>query len=264
MNYYLALAADLKFGAVPDLQAKIATLEKLNTEQKVQAEATQDGRKHLLMEHVGPDQIMEVVARWTGIPVEWLNKSQIDHLLSLAKSMYKCVIRQNEAVSAVSAAILRLHAVMAGKNQPISSFLSLGPTGVGKTKLAKALAFELFDDKKKGLVQFDMSEYMEQHSVARLIRALPGYVGYDNDDQLTEVVCRHLYSVILLDEIEKAHLQVLNVLLQVLDNGQLTDGQGCVVDFTNIVIIMTSNVRSPYLQEVDEATLAVESKVMKC
>ncbi|KAJ3028486.1 UNVERIFIED_CONTAM: Chaperone protein ClpB1, partial [Siphonaria sp. JEL0065] len=266
MNYDLALAADLKFGAVPELKAKIESLEHQHAEEKkarAAAISVEDGGRQLLTELVGPDQIMEVVGRWTGIPVERLNKSQVERLLNLADSLHKRVVGQDEAVDAVAAAILRSRAGLAGRNQPIGSFLFLGPTGVGKTELAKTLAFELFDDEKKGLQRFDMSEYMEQHSVARLIGAPPGYVGYDSGGQLTEVVRRHPYSVILFDEVEKAHPQVLNVLLQVLDDGRLTDGQGRVVDFTNTVIIMTSNIGARYLQEVDEVTDAVQDRVMK-
>ncbi|KAI9335336.1 P-loop containing nucleoside triphosphate hydrolase protein [Obelidium mucronatum] len=267
MNYDLALAADLKFGAVPELKAKIESLEHRHAEEKkaraANIENSDDGGKMLLTENVGPDQIMEVVARWTGIPVERLNKSQVERLLNLAQSLHKRVVGQDEAVEAVSAAILRSRAGLSARNQPIGSFLFLGPTGVGKTELAKTLAFELFDDEKKGLQRFDMSEYMEQHSVARLIGAPPGYVGYDSGGQLTETVRRHPYSVLLFDEIEKAHPQVLNILLQVLDDGRLTDGQGRVVDFTNTVIIMTSNIGARYLQEVDDVTNEVEARVMQ-
>ncbi|KAI8829051.1 P-loop containing nucleoside triphosphate hydrolase protein [Chytriomyces cf. hyalinus JEL632] len=264
MNHDLTLAADLKFGAVPDLLAKIKALEQQHLEEKNARTDNGNGNgKPLLSEFVGPDQIMEVVARWTGIPVERLNKSQIARLLNLADTLHKRVVGQDEAVDAVAAAILRSRAGLTNTNQPIGSFLFLGPTGVGKTELAKALAFELFDDEKTGLVRFDMSEYMEQHSVARLIGAPPGYVGYDAGGQLTEVVRRRPYSVILLDEVEKAHPQVLNVLLQILDDGRLTDGQGRLVNFTNTVVIMTSNVGSMYLQDVDEVDEDVRENVMK-
>ncbi|KAJ3236851.1 hypothetical protein HDU81_010317 [Chytriomyces hyalinus] len=262
MNHDLSLAADLKFGAVPDLMAKIKALEQQHLEER-NARTDNGNGKPLLSEFVGPDQIMEVVARWTGIPVERLNKSQIARLLNLADTLHKRVVGQDEAVDAVAAAILRSRAGLTNTNQPIGSFLFLGPTGVGKTELAKALAFELFDDEKTGLVRFDMSEYMEQHSVARLIGAPPGYVGYDAGGQLTEVVRRRPYSVILLDEVEKAHPQVLNVLLQILDDGRLTDGQGRLVNFTNTVVIMTSNVGSSYLQDVDEVDEEVRENVMK-
>ncbi|KAI8621667.1 P-loop containing nucleoside triphosphate hydrolase protein [Chytriomyces sp. MP71] len=263
MNYDLALAADLKFGAVPDLQAKISALEKQHAEDKMGRAGTVETGQQLLSESVGADQISEVVARWTGIPVERLNKSQVDRILTLSDSLHKRVVGQDIAVDAVASAILRSRAGLTSPSQPIGSFLFLGPTGVGKTELAKALAFELFDDEKKGLVRLDMSEYMEQHSVSRLIGAPPGYIGYDSGGQLTEVIRRRPYSVILLDEIEKAHPQVLNVLLQILDDGRLTDGQGRLVNFTNTVIIMTSNVGSAHLQAVDDVDETVQELVMK-
>jgi ATP-dependent Clp protease ATP-binding subunit ClpB len=281
-RYDLALAADLKYGAVPDLEKKIAALEQQHQEERRRLTSASTSTssatinddddiedvagikvgKVLLTEVVGPDQIMEVVARWTGIPVERLSKSQVERLLSLSQALHKSVVGQDEAVDAVANAILRSRAGLAGRNQPIGSFLFLGPTGVGKTQLSKSLAFELFDDNKKGLVRFDMSEYMEQHSVARLIGAPPGYVGYDAGGQLTEAVRRRPYCVVLFDEIEKAHPQVLNVLLQILDDGRLTDSQGRLVDFTNTVIIMTSNVGSSYLQQVDQVTEDVKQNVM--
>ncbi|KAJ3159680.1 hypothetical protein HK101_001023 [Irineochytrium annulatum] len=282
-RYDLALAADLKYGAIPELQKKIAALEREHAEERKrlaeaaaaapvvgsngktlsQSNSADDLSKNLLVDYVGPDQINEVVARWTGIPVERLSKSQVERLLQLGEAIHKRVIGQDEAVDAVANAILRSRAGLAGKNQPIGSFLFLGPTGVGKTELAKALAFELFDDDKKGLVRFDMSEYMESHSVARLIGAPPGYVGHESGGQLTEVVRRRPYAVVLLDEVEKAHPQVLNVLLQILDDGRLTDGLGRTVDFTNTVIILTSNVGSAFLQEVDDVDEYVKGLVMK-
>ncbi|KAJ3302161.1 hypothetical protein HDU76_005569 [Blyttiomyces sp. JEL0837] len=265
-RYDLALAADLKFGAIPEVEKQIATLENQQRQEKErlakQDESNGIESSRLFTEAVGPDQIMEVVARWTGIPVERLSKSQIERLLKLNETLQKRVVGQDEAVNAVAEAILRSRAGLSGKNQPIGSFLFLGPTGVGKTELAKTLALELFDDDKKGLVRIDMSEYMESHSVSRLIGAPPGYVGHEQGGQLTEVVRRRPYCVILLDEIEKAHSQVLNVLLQVLDDGRLTDSLGRTVDFTNTVIIMTSNVGSMYLQEVDEVNDEVKTRVM--
>ncbi|KAI9340433.1 P-loop containing nucleoside triphosphate hydrolase protein [Zopfochytrium polystomum] len=262
-NYDLARAADLKYGAVPEVEKRIEQLEALQREERERRAATNgDASGVMLSESVGPDQIMTVIAKWTGIPVERLSKSQVERLLKLGDALHKRVVGQDEAVESVAAAILRSRAGLAGKNQPIGSFLFLGPTGVGKTELAKALAFELFDDEKKGLVRFDMSEYMEQHAVSRLIGAPPGYIGHDAGGQLTEAIRRHPYSVILLDEIEKAHPQVLNVFLQVLDDGRLTDSQGRTVDFTNTVIIMTSNVGSSYLQSVDDVDDAVRKLVM--
>ncbi|KAL2919055.1 hypothetical protein HK105_201325 [Polyrhizophydium stewartii] len=249
-RYDLALAADLKYGAVPDVQKRIATIE-----QQIEAERrggnedgadAKDGSGRLVSENVTPENIMEVVSRWTGIPVTRLNKSQVDRLLSLGDALHKRVVGQDEAVDAVAAAVLRSRAGLSGAGT-IGSFLFLGPTGVGKTELAKTLARELFDDDKKGLVRIDMSEFMESHSVARLIGAPPGYVGFDEGGHLTEAVRRHPYCVLLLDEIEKAHTQVLNILLQVLDEGRLTDGKGRTVDFSNTVVIMTSNLGSAHL-----------------
>lgn len=229
--------ADLQYGAVPELEAKI--------KEKTEEIRNREGQG-LISEVVGVDQVAEVVSRWTGIPVTKLNQTEREKLLCLSDSLHKRVIGQDEAVDAVADAVLRSRAGLGRVNQPTGSFLFLGPTGVGKTELAKALAAELFDDEKH-MVRIDMSEYMEQHSVARLIGSPPGYVGHDEGGQLTEAVRRRPYSVILFDEVEKAHPQVFNVLLQVLDDGRLTDGQGRTVDFTNTVIIMTSNLGSEYL-----------------
>ncbi|KAJ2998216.1 hypothetical protein HDV02_004718 [Globomyces sp. JEL0801] len=262
-KYDLALAADLKYGAIPDLQKKINEVEALHAEEqdKIYEGGSQDGT--LVSEHVFAEQIMDVVSKWTGIPVNRLNKSQVERLLHLEDALHKRVIGQHEAVKAVAEAVLRSRAGLSGSGT-IGSFLFLGPTGVGKTELAKTLATELFDDDKKGLIRLDMSEYMEQHSVARLIGAPPGYVGFDEGGQLTESVRKHPYCVILFDEIEKAHPQVLNILLQVLDDGRLTDGKGRLVNFANTVIIMTSNVGSAFLtsgQSLDVVKPSVMSQV---
>ncbi|KAJ3158948.1 hypothetical protein HDU86_002117 [Geranomyces michiganensis] len=252
-RYDLALAADLKYYAVPEVEHKIKELEEgLKEERARQATAALNGEapQQLVSEVVTADSIMEVVSRWTGIPVTRLNKSQVDRLLNLANVLHRRVVGQDEAVKAVAQAVLRSRAGL-GSGGTIGSFLFLGPTGVGKTELAKTLATELFDDDRKGLIRLDMSEFMESHSVARLIGAPPGYVGHDEGGQLTEKVRRHPYAVVLFDEIEKAHPQVLNVLLQLLDDGRLTDGQGRTVDFTNTLIIMTSNVGSHLLQDTE-------------
>merc|ERR1712227_168931 len=207
------------------------------------------GQKDLLSEIVDENKIAEIVSRWTGIPVTKLNASEKQRLLHLNKALHKRVIGQNEAIDSVSEAVLRSRAGLARPNQPTGSFLFLGPTGVGKTELAKALAEELFDDEKH-ILRIDMSEYMEQHSVARLIGAPPGYVGHEDGGQLTEAVRRRQFQVILFDEVEKAHPSVLNILLQVLDDGRLTDSQGRTVDFTNTVIILTSNLGAEHLQNL--------------
>jgi len=204
--------------------------------------------KKLLSERVGVDQIAEVVARWTGIPVTKLTKSDKEKLLNLSAELHKRVVGQDEAVDAVSEAVLRSRAGLARTHQPLGSFLFLGPTGVGKTELAKALCQELFDT-EKNLIRLDMSEYMEQHSVSRLIGAPPGYVGYDEGGQLTEAVRRRPYSVVLFDEVEKAHKKVFGTLLQLLDDGRLTDGQGRLVDFSNVVVIMTSNLGADFIMK---------------
>merc|ERR1712227_954801 len=209
------------------------------------------GQKDLLSEIVDENKIAEIVSRWTGIPVTKLNASEKQRLLYLSKALHKRVIGQNEAIDSVSEAVLRSRAGLARPNQPTGSFLFLGPTGVGKTELAKALAEELFDDEKH-ILRIDMSEYMEQHSVARLIGAPPGYVGHEDGGQLTEAVRRRQFQVILFDEVEKAHPSVLNILLQVLDDGRLTDSQGRTVDFTNTVIILTSNLGAEYLQNLSK------------
>ena len=203
-------------------------------------------------ESVTDDEIAKIVSRWTGIPVAKLNESERNKTLHLADELHKRVIGQDEGVELVTEAIIRSKAGIKDPTKPIGSFLFLGPTGVGKTELAKALAQSLFDD-ENNMVRIDMSEYMEKHSVSRLIGAPPGYVGYDEGGQLTEAVRRKPYSVVLFDEVEKAHPDVFNVLLQVLDDGRITDSQGRTVDFKNTILIMTSNIGSSYLLEgIDE------------
>jgi len=233
----LEKVADLRYGAVPELERKI---EELSEETK-----EEDGDE-LLSSCVTPEHIAEIVSRWTGIPVSRLSQSEREKLLKLSEQLHNRVVGQDDAVDAVSDAVLRSRAGLARPGQPTGSFLFLGPTGVGKTELARALAGELFDDEKH-MIRIDMSEYMEQHSVSRLIGAPPGYVGYDEGGQLTEAVRQKPYSVILFDEVEKAHASVFNALLQVLDDGRLTDGKGRTVDFSNTVIIMTSNLGSELL-----------------
>jgi ATP-dependent Clp protease ATP-binding subunit ClpB len=194
----------------------------------------------MLKEEVDEEDVAEVVSKWTGVPVSRLMEGEMAKLVRLEEVLHERVVGQDEAVTAVANAIRRSRAGLSDPNRPIGSFLFLGPTGVGKTELARSLADFLFDD-ERAMVRIDMSEYMEKHSVSRLIGAPPGYVGYDEGGQLTEAVRRRPYAVVLLDEIEKAHPDVFNVLLQLLDDGRLTDGQGRTVDFTNVVLIMTSN-----------------------
>ena len=236
----LAKMSELQYGLIPELEGKIKLAE--------EAEEGVDDTMHLLRNKVGEEEIAEVVARWTGIPVAKMLEGDMDKLLRMEKAIGKQVVGQAEAVKAVSDAIRRSRAGLSEPNRPNGSFLFLGPTGVGKTELTKALAGFLFDS-TDAIVRLDMSEFMEKHSVSRLIGAPPGYVGYDQGGYLTEAVRRKPYSVILLDEIEKAHPDVFNILLQVLDDGRLTDGQGRTVDFKNTVIIMTSNLGSHVIQE---------------
>ena len=235
--YDLNLVAELKHGKLPDLEAELEKLE--NAEKKDDS---------ILKEEVTAEEIADIVARWTGVPVTKLIEGEREKLLRLQNILHERVIGQNEAVDAVSEAIMRARAGIKDPHRPIGSFLFLGPTGVGKTELAKTLAESLFDS-ENNVVRIDMSEYMEKHSVARLIGAPPGYVGYEEGGQLTEAVRRKPYSVVLFDEIEKAHPDVFNVLLQLMDDGRLTDSQGRTVDFKNVVVIMTSNVGSRYLQD---------------
>ncbi|KAG5046440.1 hypothetical protein JHK86_015846 [Glycine max] len=233
-RYDLARAADLRYGAIQEVESAIQELEG-NNEGNV-----------MLTETVGPEHIAEVVSRWTGIPVTRLGQNDKERLIGLADRLHQRVVGQDQAVNAVAEAVLRSRAGLGRPQQPTGSFLFLGPTGVGKTELSKALAEQLFDDENQ-LVRIDMSEYMEQHSVSRLIGAPPGYVGHEEGGQLTEAIRRRPYSVVLFDEVEKAHTSVFNTLLQVLDDGRLTDGQGRTVDFRNTVIIMTSNLGAEHL-----------------
>ena len=254
-NYDLNKLAELKYGRLPELQKELARLSKGDAEDK-------DGV--LLKEEVDEEDIAKVVSTWTGIPVARLNGGEREKLIHLEEHLHQRVVGQDEAVKAVSEAVIRARAGIKDPNRPIGSFIFLGPTGVGKTELAKALAEILFDD-ERNMIRIDMSEYMEKHTVSRLIGAPPGYVGYDEGGQLTEAVRRHPYSVILLDEIEKAHADVFNVLLQVLDDGRLTDGQGRIVDFKNTLIIMTSNLGSAeIMQKKGEVTREeVQSMLMR-
>jgi ATP-dependent Clp protease ATP-binding subunit ClpB len=245
-----AEAGKLTYGVIPDLEKKLAATEGASAD-------------NLVDEAVTPDMVAQVVSRWTGVPVDKMLSGERDKLLRMEDELGKRVVGQSEAVTAVSTAVRRARAGLQDPNRPIGSFMFLGPTGVGKTELTKALASFLFDD-DTAMVRIDMSEYMEKHSVARLIGAPPGYVGYDEGGALTEAVRRRPYQVVLFDEIEKAHPDVFNVLLQVLDDGRLTDGQGRTVDFRNVLIVMTSNLGSEYLvgQKEGEDSRAVEGEVM--
>jgi ATP-dependent Clp protease ATP-binding subunit ClpB len=247
-------AAELRYATLPALMEQLAekqaTLDDLQTDMR------------MLKEEVDEEDIAEVVSRWTGVPVSKLLEGEMQKLVQLEEHLHERVVGQDEAVSSISNAIRRSRAGLSDPNRPIGSFLFLGPTGVGKTELARALAEFLFDD-ERAMVRIDMSEYMEKHSVSRLIGAPPGYVGYDEGGQLTEAVRRRPYSVILLDEVEKAHPDVFNALLQVLDDGRLTDGHGRTVDFTNTVLVMTSNLGSELIdpdlpdEVVDELVMGV-------
>ena len=237
----LTEAAKIRYGELPDLEKKLVEANKqLSDLQKQQK---------MLKEEVDEEDVAEVVSKWTGIPVSKLMEGEVSKLVEMEERLRQRVVGQDEAIEAVSNAIRRARAGLGDPNRPIGSFIFLGPTGVGKTELAKALAEFLFDD-EKAMVRLDMSEYMEKHTVARLIGAPPGYVGYEEGGQLTEAVRRRPYTVILLDEIEKAHHDVFNILLQVMDDGRLTDGQGRTVDFRNTVIIMTSNIGSQWIQDL--------------
>ena len=246
----LAKAGELAYGRIPDLERKIA-----------EAEGATEGA--MLREEVTPEDIASVVSRWTGIPVDKMMEGEREKLLAMEEELGKRVIGQADAVKAVSTAVRRSRAGLQDPNRPLGSFLFLGPTGVGKTELTKALAGFLFDD-DSAMVRIDMSEFMEKHSVARLIGAPPGYVGYEEGGVLTEAVRRRPYQVVLFDEVEKAHSDVFNVLLQVLDDGRLTDGQGRTVDFTNTIIVLTSNLGSQFIASLadDEPVEKVEDQVM--
>ena len=237
-------AAELKFGKIPEIETKITEVQKV-----WDAIPKED---QILREQVTEEDIARIVARWTGIPVTRLLSSESDRLLKLEDDLKKRVVGQDHALEKVANAIRRSRAGLSEENRPIGSFLFLGPTGVGKTETGKALAYSLFND-QKAMIRIDMSEYQESHSLARLIGAPPGYVGHEEGGQLTEAVRRKPYSVILFDEVEKAHPQVFNAFLQILDDGRLTDGRGRVVNFTNTIIILTSNLGSEaYKMDIPE------------
>jgi ATP-dependent Clp protease ATP-binding subunit ClpB len=246
----LERAAELRYSVIPGIEKKLAVAEG-------------GGAGRMLEEEVTDQHVAAIVSRWTGVPVDKMLQGERDKLLKMEDALRKRVIGQNEAIGAISNAVRRARAGLQDPNRPIGSFLFLGPTGVGKTELTKALAEFLFDD-DQAMVRIDMSEYMEKHSVSRLIGAPPGYVGYDEGGALTEAVRRRPYQVVLFDEIEKAHPDVFNVLLQVLDDGRLTDGQGRTVDFRNVLIVMTSNLGSEILmrQPAGQDSAAVRDQVM--
>jgi ATP-dependent Clp protease ATP-binding subunit ClpB len=254
-RYDLGKAAELKNGIIPMLERQLAQAEK----QIKQSGAT------LLKQEVDEQDIAEVVSKWTSVPVAKLLEGEVEKLVKMEERLHMRVIGQEEAVRAVADAVRRARAGLQDPNRPLGSFLFLGPTGVGKTELARALAEFLFDD-EQAMIRLDMSEYMEKHTVARLIGAPPGYVGYEEGGQLTEAVRRRPYSVVLFDEVEKAHPDVFNALLQILDDGRLTDGKGRVVNFKNAVIIMTSNIASPIIQELTQRGIdqdTVRERVME-
>ena len=253
-DYDLNKAAELRYGKMQGLESQLRDAEKIVTEERNGA--------RLIKEEVDEEDIAEVVSRWTGVPVTKLMQGEIEKLLNLGDQLHKRVIGQDEAVEAVADAVIRARSGLKDPNRPIGSFIFLGPTGVGKTELARALAEFMFDD-EQAMIRIDMSEYMEKHAVARLIGAPPGYVGYEEGGQLTEAVRRKPYSVVLFDEIEKAHNDVFNVLLQILDDGRLTDSQGRVVNFKNTVIIMTSNIGSQNILEFRGSTESGEFERMK-
>ncbi|MDR0424492.1 MAG: AAA family ATPase, partial [Clostridiales Family XIII bacterium] len=251
-QYDLEKLALLKYGTLPELEKKLAA---------EQARVEESSDKRLLKEEVTEEEIADVLSKWTGIPVSRLVESEREKLLRLPEILHERVVGQDEAIAAVSEAVLRARAGLKDEGRPVGSFIFMGPTGVGKTELAKALSEALFDT-EKNMIRIDMSEYMEKHSVSRLVGAPPGYVGYDEGGQLTEAVRRRPYSVILFDEIEKAHHDVFNLLLQLLDDGRLTDSQGRTVDFKNTIVIMTSNIGSQRLVESisGDGTVSAEAK----
>ncbi len=251
----LERAAQLKYGELPNLEKEKESLDAASQEKE-----DDDTENKLLREIVDPELIASVVSNWTGIPVDKMVKSESEKLLEMEKLLAGRVVGQDRALEVVSDAIRRSRSALSDPNKPIGAFLFLGPTGVGKTEVVKALAEFMFDS-EENIVRIDMSEYMEKHSVSRLIGAPPGYVGYDEGGQLTEAVRRRPYSVVLLDEVEKAHKDVFNVLLQVFDEGRLTDGQGRTVDFKNTIIIMTSNVGSEYIMDENLTDAEIESKI---
>ena len=234
-NANLERAAELRYRDIPELEKELAEREAAERE-------GEDGEGPVFLKlEVDADDVAEVVARWTGIPVSRLLEGETEKLLHMEERLHERVVGQDEAIEAVATALRRSRAGLSDPDRPIGTFLFLGPTGVGKTELARALAEFMFDT-QEAMIRIDMSEYMEKHSVSRLVGAPPGYVGYEEGGQLTEAVRRRPYSVVLLDEIEKAHADVFNTLLQVMDDGRLTDGQGRTVDFKNTVLIMTSNI----------------------
>ena len=250
----LTKMSELQYGVIPDMEKRLLS-----------ADAEEHGEMQLLRNKVSEEEVAEVVSRWTGIPISKMLEGEKDKLLRMEDDLHKRVVGQSEAVDAVSNAVRRSRAGLSDPNRPNGSFLFLGPTGVGKTQLCKALATFLYDS-EEAMVRIDMSEFMEKHSVARLIGAPPGYVGYEEGGYLTEAVRRRPYSLLLLDEVEKAHPDVFNILLQVLDDGRLTDGQGRTVDFRNTVIVMTSNLGSDVIQDMtrsDSDYPAIRSAVLE-